>query len=694
MIIKILKGRSFGGLLDYLFNPQDKPPPREIEARGSTENQLISEVPPTPESSSRETDRAGPSKEMLPGAPTENQQRGDRSESGNANREQRGYLLITNMAGRSKEELLEHFETLAALRPDVEVNVLHGILSMPEEDVLSREAKARIVMRFVELKGLDRTMYAAVEHKEEGHKHTEIHIASSTINFKGKLPSDSFDYDKGEAIARQLEKEFGLKPNRSSRDSMQRAPTQGEWKQHERTGKLSRPLRLQALVNSALNREVTLTEFKERLNRRGVELNLIVNDEGTVVGSVYRFEEKHIRGRRLGRGYTWPGLQRDWPDQQERKGRMTYESKRDQEAFSRARSGAFGRTDEHRKPERPMGSISRDGEATERVERSASADREPSHQTLTVGEEGRGTVRHHRPCGEGTARGDRAAQEEHSDKSQPVQRASDGDRRSGQRRVPTPAQDSSGIFRRDAEDKRQERADGRAMPGDGSDEQRYLQQGQRGSTGSVGENPSASKGRSRSASQGDRDAGAALQDDLQTAEQVNRHRDDSHSLVRLRRRNDGWRDVDSNEATSSRRNPSLDSTMNIMSQEDSNTYSMTGHHAQSTDSKTSAASQTSAVDEVVKTLWKNSSSFEDVADQSTAVLRQEGRIKGKENNRKETEVAISEGRSNREELSVRNRAPLEISKDQADSLPSQKLSQDRQTSHTERSTSGGHGHSR
>ncbi len=290
MIIKILKGRNFGGLLDYLFDPQDKPPPREIEARGSPENQRISEAPPSPESSSRETDRAGPVKERPPADSTESLQRGNRDESGRTKDEQRGELLITNMSGRSKEELLKHFESLAALRPDVEVNVLHCIISMPEEDVLSRETKARIIMRFARLYGLDKTMYAAVEHKEEGHQHTEIHIASSTINLKGKLPSDSFDYDRGEALARQLEKEFDLKPNRSSRDTMQRAPTQGEWKQHERTGKLSRPLRLQALVDSALDREVTFTDFKERLNRRGVELRLIVNDEGEAVGSVYEFE--------------------------------------------------------------------------------------------------------------------------------------------------------------------------------------------------------------------------------------------------------------------------------------------------------------------------------------------------------------------------------------------------------------------
>jgi hypothetical protein len=321
VIIKILKGRNFGGLLDYLFDPQNKPPPPEIEARVFPETQSVNAEPLLAKEHNGETDRAKPIKGRVSDNSAEGRQMGDEDETGNAERNQRGDLLITNMAGRSKEDLREHFEALAALRPDVEVNVLHGILSMPEEDVLSRETKIRIVLRCAKLKGLDRTMFAAIEHEEEGHRHTEIHVISSTINFKGRLPSDSFDYDKGEAIARQLEKEFDLTPNRSSRNAMSRAPTQGEWKQHARARKLSRPLRLQALVNSALDREVSFTEFQQRLERRGVTLHLLVNDEGKVAGSVYEFEGRHIRGRRLGRGFTWSGLQQNWPDQQERKGK-------------------------------------------------------------------------------------------------------------------------------------------------------------------------------------------------------------------------------------------------------------------------------------------------------------------------------------------------------------------------------------
>lgn len=94
MIIKILKGRSFGGLLDYLFDSQDKSPPREVEARGSPENQRVSEEPPSPDRSSRETDRARLGKENLPNDSTEGKQRGDQDESGRKWYEAAGYRVM------------------------------------------------------------------------------------------------------------------------------------------------------------------------------------------------------------------------------------------------------------------------------------------------------------------------------------------------------------------------------------------------------------------------------------------------------------------------------------------------------------------------------------------------------------------------------------------------------------------------
>ncbi|HKS26723.1 MAG TPA: relaxase/mobilization nuclease domain-containing protein [Pyrinomonadaceae bacterium] len=692
MIIKILKGRSFSGLLDYLFNSQDKPPPIEMEARSSPISQNKNQEPELSGINYSKNDRVRPSRDEPRDNSLEDKQTGERGET---KQEQRGELLITNMAGHSKEELLEHCEALSSLRPDVEVNVLHIIISMPEEDMLSRNTKARIIMRLVELKGLDKTMYAAIEHDEEGHRHTEIHIISSTINFKGRLLPDSFDYDKCESMARLLEKEFDLQPNKSSREAMRRAPTQGEWKQHERTGKLSRPLRLQALVDSALDREVTFTDFKERLNRRGVELNLLVNDDGKVVGSVYEFEGKHIRGRRLGRGYTWHGLQQNWPNQQERTGRMTYESERDNEAFSRSRSSTVGRArgaDEPREPDGLVGTISGDRQADGRAEREASAYRKPRHQDNSVGEEGGGTVRYNRSGWQGTARGDAATEEGIGSRSQQVQRASEGDGRQGQRGIPVPTGNPSNILRQGSRDKREERKDGDAVSGNGSYEQRHLQQGERRSAGGLGEDAGASQGSNRRASQRDRCAGAALQDGLQETDQIGRHRDNSNFHMRLDDGYDGRSNVATNAVAGEERKQSLVST-DARAKENSSAPLRPRHDRQSVDSESKSLTLTSAVDKIIQKLWSDSSG-DDMPTHLGIISNHENSTKREESSSKRSDGVTQGGLSKREEPSLGNRTSLQIAKNQADNLSSQKLSQEKQLKHTERSRTGGTGRSR
>jgi hypothetical protein len=688
MIIKILKGRSFGGLLDYLFEPQDKLLP-EIEARGSPKNQGVDEEPLLAKENNLETDRAGSSKERWPDNSAEGNQRELSDEIGNTKRTQRGELLITNMAGRSKEELREHFEALAALRPDVEVNVLHCILSMPGDDVLSRTTKVRLVMRFVELKGLDRTMFAAVEHEEEGHKHTEIHVISSTIDFKGRLPSDSFDYDKGEAIARQLEKEFGLMPNRSSREAMSRAPTQGEWKQHERTGHLSRPLRLQALVNSALSQEVTLTEFQQRLERRGVALHLLVDEQGKATGSVYEFEGKHVRGRRLGRGFTWSGLQQDWPEQQERKGRMDYEPERDYEAFSRAGSGAVGRgrDGDASCAKQSVGPINGDGAANERTGREAGAHRESDHQAPAISEEGRAAVRNDRARGKGTARRGSGASQEHRGEPRTMHGAGDDNSRRDQGRVPTSATNSPSVLRRDYEDKRQERGDGRALPENGGDEQRSLSERQRGRAGNIGENTGAPQGSRRNASQGDRGTGLSLQDDLQAIEQVDHHRDDSDSPIRFSGRHHGRRNVVLHKGPRSPGDKTLEFKEAADSKEPGSIYLKTPITYLSNDGGTKSQ-QRSAVDQVIETLWSGSPPSECIADQSTRIQTRKGDAKEIDDHPKQPDVATHKIAEREESLSERPTS-LEMVKDRAGSLQEQVSSQGRPDNHKEHSKEGG-----
>lgn len=258
-------------------------------------------------------------------------------------KEPRGRIIAGNMAGRNEQELEAEFEAVASRRPDVERKVLHAIIGIPAEDKVSGETKVRISERFADGMGLGNTTWVAIEHDE--HDHTEIHHVSSLIDLDGKTIPDSKDYERAEEIMRRIEKEFGLREVEPSREAMRRSPTQKEMKHFERTGVLSTWLRLQAHVDEAIGRGATATELIERLEERGIDVIPYRNEEGDVRGVSYRLDGKVMRGRDLGRGYTWPGLQKEWPkDKEHRQGRVEYDHARDYEALSHAGS----REDERR----------------------------------------------------------------------------------------------------------------------------------------------------------------------------------------------------------------------------------------------------------------------------------------------------------------------------------------------------------
>lgn len=248
------------------------------------------------------------------------------------------------MAGRNAQELWREFDTLASLNPEVQRIVFHCAIGIPAEDNVTPETKIRIAEKFAVGMGLDKTMWVAVEHDE--HAHQEIHFVAALVGFDGKTISDSRDFERGEEIIRGLEKEFGLREVEPSREAVRRSPTQREYKYFERTGVLSTRVRLQEHVDSAIGRGATATELIERLEERNIEVIPYVTEAGEVRGISYRLDGKVMKGGDLGRGYTWQGLQKDWPKHSEyRQGRITYDHAREYAAVSQAR----GREDERQR---------------------------------------------------------------------------------------------------------------------------------------------------------------------------------------------------------------------------------------------------------------------------------------------------------------------------------------------------------
>jgi hypothetical protein len=369
MNISTTTGSDTGGLLNYIVSPKDLRMPPGFESTGDVRS---NDSPEAWRAVEQEVEPKGQRPRPVGDQNLDEEMSEDPQRPSSSGRwcEGRAEFLASNMTGRSTRELLEEFRALASLRPDVRVNTRHFILSTPEKDRVTADTQALIAERFASLMGLDRRMWVAFRHKD--HTHDEIHIVTTNTDVRGALPSDSFIYDRAEGAARQLEEEFGLSRNKDSRATMRRCPTQGEFKRFERTGELGPVMRLQASIDKLLDKRLSFTEFAERLERNGIGLSLLVCEKH--VGAVYEFEGRSYRGRRLGRGYTFAGLQREWPDQQERKGIVEYVNERDHAAFSKRASEYAAR--------RPTAAESRE----QRADRSVTIDERGEHTRERAGE--------------------------------------------------------------------------------------------------------------------------------------------------------------------------------------------------------------------------------------------------------------------------------------------------------------------
>lgn len=342
MITKISKGRSFAGILGYLFEPKERSPGQEPTQE--EKEREIKEALEQPQVKEDERVRAG-DKEAVALAEAERQP--GMSDVQDRGREPRGVIIAGNMAGRNKEELEREFKVLADLHPEVERRVFHCSISTKKEDEVTPESQARIAEKFVSRMGLVNTMWVAVRHENE---HGEFHLVASRIRYDGQVIPDSKDFIRAEEVTRRLEKDFKLSRHKSSWETMRRAPTRGEMKLYERTGNWGFRIQLQAEVDEVLKHTLQLPEFKGALAKRGIQWHLKVSEEGKVLDGLYEYEGKVIRAARLGRGYTFEGLQQRWPDQPYRQGRMSYVAERDYAEICRASRGEHDRQDHRSGP--------------------------------------------------------------------------------------------------------------------------------------------------------------------------------------------------------------------------------------------------------------------------------------------------------------------------------------------------------
>jgi hypothetical protein len=213
-----------------------------------------------------------------------------------------------NMVGQEPRLLAAEFRISRELNLRVKKAVYHASLSLPKTESLDAVSWMAIAQDYIQGMGFEGCQYVVYRHSDQDHDH--IHIVASRIRLTdGKTVSDSWDYRRSEALIRKLEQSYQLQSVIPSWQQDQRAPTTGEQRYLERTGMMSIRKQLQAILNQASDDRPTMPQLIDRLNGQSISVKVVQTSKG-IRGISYELDGVAFSGTKLGRAYTFPGLQK------------------------------------------------------------------------------------------------------------------------------------------------------------------------------------------------------------------------------------------------------------------------------------------------------------------------------------------------------------------------------------------------
>lgn len=238
----------------------------------------------------------------------------------------KGELISSNMGGRSLNELSDEFNIIRGLRPNLKKACSHVILSIPHRDDyhehLDDQEFTEIAESWLEQMGYSGSQYAIARHHDTKHEH--LHIVANRIRPDGSVVSDSHDYPRSQVVTRRLEHEFGLEPTPCANEGIaqrvrsegiettvsdRKAPTQRQI--HHESGKPSVKERLQSTIDQACRDKPTMTQLIGRLQHQGVKVHPTFTTRGNFRDAIaFELDGVKIAGNKLGKAYSFPGLQK------------------------------------------------------------------------------------------------------------------------------------------------------------------------------------------------------------------------------------------------------------------------------------------------------------------------------------------------------------------------------------------------
>ena len=206
-------------------------------------------------------------------------------------------LLDTNLAGSRPLDFIDHFRAHTGPGARLSAPYFHASLRPAPGEALDDRQWREVAALFLGKMGFATAPYLAALHTDTPEHH--VHIVASRLRLDRSVVSDSWDYYRAMAIAREIERSYGLRV--VPHPSPELAP-HAEQAQHAVVE------RLQATVRRAAGSGRSFAHFVSDLERRGVTVRAKLTSQGKVQGLTYELEGLRLPASRLGHNFTWGGL--------------------------------------------------------------------------------------------------------------------------------------------------------------------------------------------------------------------------------------------------------------------------------------------------------------------------------------------------------------------------------------------------
>src|SRR5690606_270757 len=192
---------------------------------------------------------------------------------------QRAEVIDHNFLEYNKSEIMKEIGMLNKLNSKLTNDGYHIALSFSEKDNHLTNADL-IAIADAYKKGMgfsDEHLFVLYKHNDgEDHKHIHVHLLLHRLsidkNGKARVVSDSNNFQRSEAVCRDLEERFNLEKVKSSKEALDRAPTKDELEMIQRTGKASERIIMQEKVKIALSNSIDIQSFIENCRRQSIFL--------------------------------------------------------------------------------------------------------------------------------------------------------------------------------------------------------------------------------------------------------------------------------------------------------------------------------------------------------------------------------------------------------------------------------------